>query len=475
MEFLLFFLFSFPFFKKSALNTDAYVKAREYLASKKYEEAGRIADSLIREGYRDKEVLELLAYTLYQRSMWDSLVSLSKILKKFKIPQRSQEYSDIMFMLAVAYFKNNDVAFAAYYAARSATDMKNRKRALSFARDYLKMPILPEADIDFLSKPLPPGVYILQDEPEAVKNDFLNGFVLGLGGDLQYLRLKSFKDFQKVSILIGPLLSKNVITLYKILLKTGEPCIFPLSEDIRIGISPPLYPFNARYAVELEKGVELFADKLGYLNYAIYYEGDDPVAVSGRKFLEKELRKRELYIVEERYFTRDSINMLTEIDSTSGENWDMVFVLGRSDFALTLATTFRREVEDLPVYVFSDFRWKIIEGGYIGLNGIIFAGIFTDVRKLLDINSIKDRFEETYNAQFGSYPSVYASRGYDAGRLLVEIIHHVDTFNRRNIWNYLYNRGIYEGISGYYLFRDDPSLIKVYTFKDGRVIEYKEE
>lgn len=445
------------------------------MASKKYEEAGRIADSLIREGYRDKEVLELLAYTLYQRSMWDSLISLSKILKKFKLPQKSQEYSDIMFMLSVAYFKNNDVAFAAYYAARSATDMKNRKRALSFARDYLKMSVLPETNIDYLLKPLPPGVYMLHDEPEAVRNDFINGFILGLGENLQYLRLKSFKDFKKVSILIGPLLSKNVTMLYNVLLKTGEPSIFPLSEDVRIGISPPLYPLNARYAVELEKGVELFADKLGYLNYAIYYEGDDPVAVSGKKFLENELRKRELYIVEERYFTRDSINMLTEIDSTTGENWDMVFVLGRSDFALTLATTFRREVEDLPVYVFSDFRWKIIEGGYIGLNGLIFAGIFTDTRKLLDISAVKDRFEETYNAQFGSYPSAYALRGYDAGMLLVEIIRHVDTFNRRNIWNYLYNKGIYEGISGYYLFRDDPSLIKVYTFKDGRIIEYKEE
>ncbi len=476
MKFLLLYLLSFPFLRRSAVNTEAYLRAREYMSSKKYEQAGTIADSLIKEGYRDKEVLKLLVYSLYQRGMWDSIVNLSENFKKFRLPRKSQEYSDIMFMTAVAYYKKSNVSFAVYYAGLSATGEENKKRAVSFVKNYLGMAVLPEnLSIEYLIKPLAPGILMLPNEPEAVKTNFVNGFALGLNGSIPYVEIKGVKDVRKVSLIVGPLLSSNVNSAYGMLSIMGEPSIFPLSEDIRIGISQPLYPLNRRYAIELEKGIELFADKLGYLNYAIYYEGDDPVALSGRLFLEKRLKDRGLYIVEERYFTKDSINILTEIDSTTGENWDLVFVLGRSDFALTLATTFRREVEDLPVFVFSDFEWKVVQGGYVGLNGIIFAGVYSGIRKMLDIASLKERFEDKYNAQFGSYPSLYAARGYDVGMLLQDIVTHVDTFNRKNVWNYLYNLGVYEGISGYYLFRDDPSLIKVYTFKNGRVVEYKEE
>ena len=476
MNLPLIFLLVFSFFKKSALNTEAYLRAREYIASKKFEEAASLADSLIREGYRDKEVLHVLIYSLYQRAMWDSIVNLTASLNKFRLSSKSQEYSDILFMVAVAYYKKNNIAYAVYYASRSANSEENKNRATAFVKNYLGMKLLPEnLTMDYLSKPLSPGIFMLSNEPVPIRSDFLNGFVLGLNGSVPYVKLQGIKDMRNVSLVIGPLLSRNVSSVYRMMNLVAEPGIFPLSQDVRISISQPLYPLNRRYAIELDKALEFFADKLGYLNYAIYYEGNDPVALSGKKYLEQKIRERGLYVVFEQYFTKDSINILMEIDSTTGENWDLVFVLGRSDFALTLATTFRREVEDLPVFVFSDFKWKVIQGGYVGLNGIIFAGVYSGVRKMLDIVSMKTRFNDRYNAQFGTLPTIYAMRGFDVGQLVGEIATHVDTLNRKSVWNYLYNKGVYEGISGYFLFRDDPSLIKVYTFKNGRVIEYKEE
>ncbi len=476
MQLFLLLILSFPLFHKSALNTEAYLRARESLASKKYEEAGQIADSLIHEGYRDKELLHLLLYTLYQRAMWDSIVNLSSEIRHFRMPVKSQEYSDVLFMVGVAYFKKNNIAYAVYYITHSGTTEKYRKRALNFLKEYLFMDVLPEnISMDYLSKALRPGIFMLPNEPVSVNSDFLNGFVLGLEGSVSYVKMKGIKDARDVSIVVGPMLSQNVASVSRILMTLCEPGLFPLSEDVRIKVSQPLYPLNRRYAVELDKGLGLFADKLGYLNYAVYYDGEDPIAVSAKKYLEKQIVRRGLYVVEERYFTKDSVNMLMEIDSTTGENWDAVFVLGRSDFALTLATTFRREVEDLPVFVFSDFKWKVVQGGYVGLNGILFAGYYQGERKMLDLLSRKERFADTYNAQFGTYPSFYAMRGYDVGKLLKDMISTVDTLNRKSVWNYLYNRGVYEGISGYFLFRDDPSLIKVYTFKNGRVVVYKEE
>jgi len=94
---------------------------------------------------------------------------------------------------------------------------------------------------------------------------------------------------------------------------------------------------------------------------------------------------------------------------------------------------------------------------------------------MLDIMSSKEQFQGMYEKQFGNYPSYFAERGYDVGNLIKKMVSELDTFNRKNVINYLRRIGAYEGISGYFLFRDDPSLIKVYTFKNGRIVEYKEE
>ncbi|GEM_PF-5999782 len=476
MKIVLLWFIALPFFKKSASNTEAYLRAREYLSSKKYEEAGRIADSLIQEGYKDKDVFHLLMYSLYQRAMWDSIVSLSRRFKDFRLPAKSQEYSDVMFMTAVAYLKQHNVALSIYYIVKSATSSKNRDRAQSFVKNYIGMSDLPQnLPYKWLLTPQRPAIIDISDSVKDVQGDFMNGFILGLSGSIPYVQIKSLKDIKNASLLIGPMLSQNVAKSYAYLQRIFEPTLFPLSEDVRFTLTLPLFPLNRRYAVEITKGVALFADKLGYMNYAVYYEENDPVALSAKFFLEKELSKRGLYIAFETGFTEDSISIISEIDSTTGENWDAVFVLGRSDFALTLATTFRREVEDLPVFIFSDFKWKVVQGGYVGLNGVIFAGYYSGERKMLDLLSRKQRFQDLYNAQFGTYPSYFAQRGYDVGNLLKKMATEIDTFNRKNVINYLYNMGVYEGISGYFLFRDDPSLIKVYTFKNGRVVEYKEE
>ncbi len=446
------------------------------MSSKKYNEAGRIADSLIKEGYKDKEVYHLLMYSLYQRGMWDSIIALSGRLGDFHLPGKSEEYSDIMFMIGVSYFKKHNVSLSVYYVVKSAISSKTKSRAIAFLKDYLGMSVLPQKiSYKWLKNPGRPAILTLSKDPESVKNDFLNGFVIGLGGSVPYVQLKNLEDAKNAPLVVGPLLSENVYNSYSYFQRIFQPVIFPVCEDTRIGIALPLFSFNRRYVVEIEKGVMLFADKLGYMNYAIYYEEDDPIALSARLLLEKELSKRGLYVTYETGFTEDSISIISEIDSTTGENWDAVFILGRSDFALTLATTFRREVEDLPVFVFSDFKWKVTRGGYVGLNGVIFAGYYSGERKMLDLQSKKQRFQDMYNAQFGNYPSFFAQRGFDVGSLIKEIAQSVDTFNRKNVINYLYNRGVYEGISGYFLFRDDPSLIKVYTFKNGRVVEYKEE
>ncbi len=470
------FILSFPFFRKHAANWDAYLRAREFLASKNYEKAGKIADSLIIEGFKDKDVLHLLMYSLYQRSMWDSIISLSNNLEDFKLPPKTQEYSDIMFMIAVSYFKKDDIALSLYYASKSGNTMKNRNRALDFVKNYIGMSYLPQdISLKWLLRPERPGIFIPKGESGSVAEDFMNGFNLGLGGTIPYNRFDNIKDVKNASLVVGPMYSQSIVNSLEYLKTIFEPCIFPLSEDVRIDMELPFFSLNRRYAIELEKGIMLFADKLGYMNYAIYYDENDPISLSSKLFLEREIAKRGLYIAFEKPFSEDSISIISEIDSTTGEGWDAVFVLGRSDFALTLATTFRREVEDLPVFVFSDFKWKVLHGGYVGLNGVIFAGYYMGERKMLDIMSSKDQFQGMYEKQFGNYPSYFAERGYDVGNLIKKMVSELDTFNRKNVINYLRRMGVYEGISGYFLFRDDPSLIKVYTFKNGRIVEYKEE
>ncbi len=450
-------------------NSRVVDSASDLIKTKEYIPAASMLSPYVKEHQNNGKAVFLLSLAYYDLAWWDSIIAISDRIEQKKSP----EWADANFMLGIAYYKKFEPAYAVKYIYNSAIDSARVKRAFDWLKKYFNIPKL-MMNFNDIDDEKPVGIFNSTDNIKAV-GEFRKGLSMGLMNSNIKLKLTDKSDNPNISILVGPYLSQQCTGCVVNVFKAFRPVLCPLAEDVRIPVLGPFVPLNREIGLELVKGVDYFSGKLGYLNYGIMYDCKDPIAVSGFKLLKQVILAYNANISRVIPFTKDSTYVLAELDSSDIEQLDVLFVLGRTDFTLTVFTSMRREYQDIPIFVFS--RWKSItvRQNLTVLDSIYFAAPPFKRNDLLKLEEDKYDFSSRYSDVNGVPPTFFALRGYDVGKILSKIYMQNEQLSAADFWNKLYNMQYYNGISGNFVFRDDIKLLKMYMFKNGKITEYKED
>jgi len=310
--------------------------------------------------------------------------------------------------------------------------------------------------------------------------EFMRGFRMGLKGPLNIFTWRE-EDIFKLSqlrraptaLILAVLTSKDCWKLAKILKIKEIPVLLPVSEDLRLFEIDNFFPFYGLYYLETIKIADFFSS-LGTRRFVIFYP-KSPLGKSVASVFEETVKRRRGKILMSLPFLTSSTNFEEMLNPLKDIEFDAVFIPYGRFGSLVIASTLRYMGIETPILGLDDWtssealKWS--EGG---MEGVYIASLPPNPKEAFREKEEIRSFREAYKTLYEIPPSLFALRGYDAGRIVTLLFEKGPLFPLE-AREKLKDLGPYYGVSGRVLFSKETKFIRIYQLRGGKLIEERLE
>jgi len=327
-------------------------------------------------------------------------------------------------------------------------------------------------------KPLLCGILIpYEPRYRSLGEDMRDGVLLGLDGikasvydtdadpiqAIEAVKKAIFKD--RVTCIIGPLLSNTAIPVACVSQLAGVPMLSPTATEERLpSIGEHIYKLYSPLDIEEIALARYIMKDIKPYDIAILASDDSYGRRIARKFKE-EIGLLGGKIVHVFYYTPGSSNLRESMLSLRDTNTDAIFVSASESDIPAIASQFAYyEVLDSSTIIFGmeDWGYPRVVGEYVSYLPCVIFTSFSDFGKYPE-------FERAFNHRFGRAPTDVAFMGYAAAKLITRAVKN-GINDRKSLQFWLSDNDTIQPLSGIALSKEELfSYVKIFEVKKGNI------